>query len=69
MASDCTNPRVIDNSGVPDVTAEKAWAELVTANADNDLDDFRAVSSSLAFPLLVYFLVDNMLGLQDVHQS
>jgi hypothetical protein len=37
----CKNPRKIDRSDIPDVPAEQAWAELVAASADGDLDDMK----------------------------
>ncbi|TVY19700.1 Cellular nucleic acid-binding protein-like [Lachnellula arida] len=41
---ECKNPRKIDYSGVDDVAAEEAWAQITAAAEDNDLDDVKAAA-------------------------
>ena len=42
-AQECTNPRAIDWTGVPDMTPDDAWNELKRVDKERDLDDFRQV--------------------------
>lgn len=39
---ECTNPRKIDRTNIPDVPPEAAWEELVAGSNDGDLDDVKA---------------------------
>ena len=47
VTQECTNPRAMDWTGVPDKTPDEAWALLTKADEKRDLDDFRQVGRSL----------------------
>jgi len=36
---------VFDDPTIPDMTVEEAWAKLLKADEDRDLDDFRFVGA------------------------
>ena len=40
---ECTANRVIDIANIPDKSAEQAWADLLRADKERDLDDLRDV--------------------------
>ena len=48
QASECTENRVFDTSGIADMAAEDAWEALQKADEDRDLDDFREVRADKA---------------------
>ena len=44
---ECKNNRVFDTSGLDIKSAEEAWAALVKADGEKDLDDIKMVSPAL----------------------
>ena len=45
--SDCKENRKFDLNDIPDETPDQAWASLKKADAERDLEDFRAVRLTL----------------------
>ena len=45
MAAECKNNRAVDRSHVADKTADDAWNAMLTADKEQDMDDFKQVSA------------------------
>lgn len=50
MAKDCKENRLMDLSGIPDEQPEIAWTNVVEADGQNELDDFKLVSCFIPQP-------------------
>lgn len=65
---DCENPRKIDYSGVEDVAAEVAWAQIKAAAEDRDLDDVKEAAQKYfkACPDTTYVDIEKGFRAQDM---
>jgi len=65
---ECKNPRKIDYSGVEDVPAEQAWAQLTAAVEDRDLDDVKEAAQRYfkACPEATYIDMEKAFRNQDI---
>lgn len=68
-AVECKNPRKVDRSHIADVPAEQAWAELVAASAEMELDDMKeAVQKYIkALPDATYVDLEKAFRNQDLN--
>lgn len=57
---DCKNKKVIDNSGVADMSADEAWTLIRQASTDDEVSDFKEAMKALskADPELTYLDIE-----------
>ncbi|KAK5086765.1 hypothetical protein LTS08_007178 [Lithohypha guttulata] len=60
---DCKNKKVVDNSSIPEVSEKEAWAMVMAASDDLDVDDFKEAVKILskANPDLTYVQIEKEL--------
>jgi hypothetical protein len=68
-AIECTKPRKIDRSHIPDVPAEVAWAELKAASDEKDIDDIKEAAQKYikATPDATYLQLENAFRAQEMN--